>query len=131
VQGELRGYHYPTAPQILHRILTHLGLPTCAPATAPARSVDLDAPELDFEDPGDAEQQARPSPPAARSPPLPDWQVDADAPVDDDTPLLGSVSQHHCSAAGTSTLTYVPPAKPLLPQLSIAPEAAPPGQLVS
>jgi hypothetical protein len=122
---------YLTDPKIIHRILTHLGLPTSAPATAPARSVDLDAPELDFEDPGDTERPARPSPPAARSPPLPDGQVGADAPVDDDTPLLGSVSQHHCSAAGTSTLDYVPPAQPLLPQLSIAPEATPPGQLVS
>jgi hypothetical protein len=72
---------YPTDPKVLHRILTHLGLPTCAPTTAPARSVDLDAPQLDFEDPGDTEQPTRPSPPAARSPPLPDWQVDADAPV--------------------------------------------------
>ena len=81
---------YLTDPKIIHRILTHLGLPTSAPATAPARSVDLDAPELDFEDPGDTEQPARPWPTAARSPPLPDWQVDADAPADDDGGFWGA-----------------------------------------
>jgi hypothetical protein len=80
---------YLTDPKVLEKILTHLGLPTCAPATAPARSLDADAPlQFDFED--STGQPARPSPTAARAPPDADWQVDADAPTDEESGFWGA-----------------------------------------
>lgn len=74
---------YLTDPKVLEKILTHLGLPTCAPNTAPARSLEEDAPQLDFEDSTD--QPVRPSTAASRAPPDADWQVDADAPTDEES----------------------------------------------
>jgi hypothetical protein len=78
---------YLTDPKVLEKILTHLGLPTCAPAIAPAQRLDVDEPELDFGDytADDTDQPAWPFPHAARSPPEGCTQVDADPPADDDS----------------------------------------------
>jgi hypothetical protein len=76
---------YLTDPKVLEKILTHLGLPTCAPATAPARRLDADAPELNFGDVTDTDPPPPPSSPMARSPPDGDYQVDEDPPNDDNS----------------------------------------------
>ena len=86
--GPMTVISYLTDPKVLEKILTHLGLPTCAPATAPARCLDAEAPELDFEDPTDP--PVRPLPTAARSPPEPKGQVDVDDPTDDDGGFWGA-----------------------------------------
>ncbi len=85
--GPMTVISYLTDPRVVHKILTHLGLPTSAPAITPAQRLDVDDPELDFGDytVDDTDQSAWPSPPVARSPPEGGTQVDADPPADDDS----------------------------------------------
>jgi len=73
-----------TEPAVLGKILGHLGLPTCAPAIAPARLLDEGSPELDL-GPCRARRRLAPaSPMKARSPPETDGQLDAEVDLDAD-----------------------------------------------